>query len=96
MELACSYALQKFSGRKGLLQKFLKEKLDPTEKMAAYLGRVLKIVRSLKDLRKNIFDNQVMAKLIRGLPEKYSTLITDWNYAAVGRKNIPFLFQEQT
>ena len=83
---------QKSESHKLLLsQRFHEHRMDTNESVVAHISKVQNLARQLLDIRENISDSQVMAKILASLPSKYRNFRTTWNSIEERRQTIEFL-----
>ena len=73
-----------------LMQKFHACKLEAGETIMAYIARTMNTVRQLIDAGEKVSETAIMAKIICGLPEKYSSLMTAWDSVEPARQKLAY------
>ena len=69
-------------------QQFYEHRFKPGDTVSNYLSELTVIIKKLKDLKVDIVDETIMAKIVNDLPKEFESFRTSWRLGAVGGLNL--------
>ena len=89
--LAAQHEQKSESNKVLLIQRFFDCNMASNDTVAKYITKIRNLVQALNDIGEKMSDEIVMAKILKGLPPKYSTFVTAWDSVDVSKQTLKAL-----